>query len=120
MLGHYKMSEDGQINEIEDVLEWAEWFETANRTIARTRAGWSVVSTVFLGLDHNFSHKGPPVLFETLVFSGPPDGEMERYTTLDESRMGHERMIARVQALSVFNFFTWLIKLAKNKFGIRG
>jgi len=28
------------------------------------------VSTVFLGLDHNFSSKGPPVVFETMVFGG--------------------------------------------------
>lgn len=120
MLGHYKMDENGEIEEIRDVLEWAKWFETAERTIARTKVGLSVVSTVFLGLDHNFSNQGLPVLFETLTFGGPLDGEMERYTTLDKARMGHERMVSRTRSLSVFYFFAWLIRLAKNRLGIRG
>lgn len=30
------------------------------------------ISTVFLGIDHNYSNAGPPVLWETMIFGGPP------------------------------------------------
>lgn len=54
------------------------------------------VSTVFLGLDHNFGG-GDPVLFETLVFGGPLDGEMERHQTYDEAERGHAEMVAKAR-----------------------
>jgi hypothetical protein len=37
-----------------DLIKWAEWFESANRTLARDRIGGKTISTVFLGIDHNF------------------------------------------------------------------
>ena len=38
--------------------------------------GFNVVfiSTVFLGIDHNFNLEGPPLLFETMIFGGIKDG----------------------------------------------
>jgi hypothetical protein len=59
----------------EELMEWAEWFETADRRVFETFVGAYRVSTVFLGLDHSFGH-GPPVLFETMIFLNTP--EMER------------------------------------------
>lgn len=47
------------------------------------------VSTVFLGLNHNFSDKGPPILFETMVFGGKFDGEQRRYSTYKAAEEGH-------------------------------
>ena len=35
------------------------------------------VSTVFLGIDHNFGVSGPPLVFETMVFHG--DGSADLY-----------------------------------------
>jgi len=63
------------------------------------------VSTVFLGLDHSFGGY-PPLLFETIVFGGPMDGEMDRYTTWDEAEAGHEAMVEKVRARLArkFNF----------------
>lgn len=55
------------------------------------------VSTVFLGIDHNFSGKGAPVLFETMVFNGPLDQEQDRYCTEAEARKGHAAMVQRVR-----------------------
>lgn len=49
------------------------------------------VSTVFLGLNHNFSEEGDPILFETMVFNGEYDQEMERYCTYDEAVAGHKK-----------------------------
>lgn len=83
-----------------DLLEWGEWFESSGdqRIVARTEIGGVRVSTVFLGLDHNFRREGPPILFETLVFGGPLDQEQERYATYEEAEAGHRRMVRRVRA----------------------
>jgi hypothetical protein len=54
------------------------------------------VSTVFLGIDHAW--EGPPLLFETMVFGGPLDEEMERYSTWEEAERGHAVMARRVLA----------------------
>ncbi len=52
-----------------DLLKWAKWFEDINnRRVAWTEIPGGYVSTVFLGLDHNFSGNGPPLVFETMVF----------------------------------------------------
>ena len=82
-----------------NALEWAKWFaaHAPERFIARTKIGTSEVSTVFLGLDHNFAADGPPILYETMVFGGALDQEQQRYHTGAEARTGHARMVARVQ-----------------------
>lgn len=51
-----------------DLMKWATTFETMDRIVARTEIGESLVSTIFLGLDHGW-FGGPPLLFETMVFS---------------------------------------------------
>ena len=61
------------------------------------------VSTVWLGLNHAFDD-GPPLIFETLVFGGPLAVTMERYTTLEQARAGHEVMVRRVSRLRVRPF----------------
>jgi hypothetical protein len=66
-----------------DVLKWGKWFETADRVVQKTRVTPKVeVSTVFLGLDHNFLDKGKPVLFETMIFGGKRDQEQYRLSHL--------------------------------------
>ena len=83
-----------------DVMVWARWFETAgeSRIVAKTQLPNDVrVSTVFLGLDHRFSLVGPPILFETMVFGGKFDGDMERYATWAAAEKGHKRMVEKVQ-----------------------
>lgn len=56
------------------------------------------VSTVFLGLDHNFSGlENPldyrPVLWETMIFGGPNDQEMWRYCSREEALKGHDAAV---------------------------
>lgn len=48
------------------------------------------VSTVFLVIDHNYSRKGAPILFETMVFGGRYDGLQFRYSTIEEAEAGHK------------------------------
>ena len=101
----YKL--DGQkVVPVENTIEWAEWFEKADRTVAKDVVGKLRVSTVFIGLDHNFMLKGPPLLFETMVFDdsgGMPQAALdiqERYATWDEAVAGHAEVLARVIAAS--------------------
>lgn len=91
MTGKYIL--DGKIPKpVSDLMEWAKWFETADRTVRKTEIGGVNVSTVFLGVDHSFEHYGKfePILFETMIFGGKHDGHMERYRTWDEAEIGHE------------------------------
>ncbi len=79
-----------------DISKWAQWFQVGDRVVKKTtlqdKEGISVkISTVFLGLDHSFSD-GPPLLFETMVFGGELDQEMDRCTTWDEAVIMHGLM----------------------------
>lgn len=47
------------------------------------------VSTVWLGLDHNWWPDRPMKIFETMIFGGELDMWQARYTTEDEARQGH-------------------------------
>jgi hypothetical protein len=81
------------------LIKWAIAFEK-QRWVASTRVAGHRVSTVFLGIDHNFSRIGPPILFETMVFAGAAmaDWSMRRYATYEEAEAGHRDMVAQVRA----------------------
>jgi hypothetical protein len=81
---------------IADILDWARWYGTADRTVAKTDIGDVRVSTVFLGIDHQFEEEGPPLLFETMIFGGALDEEQWRYSTWDEAVVGHAAAVAQV------------------------
>ncbi len=82
---------------VEDVLEWATWFETADRHVAKVVLPNNVkVSTVFLGIDHSFS-SGKPILFETMIFGGEYDRYQERYSTWAEAEAGHKQALAKAE-----------------------
>lgn len=83
--------------QIDDVLEWAQWYEKADRIVEKTMFGDVMVSTVFLGCDH--SHGGTtPILFETMIFGRDDDSYQERYATWDEAVKGHEVACELVKA----------------------
>ena len=67
------------------------------KKVAVTAIGERVrVSTVWLGLDHSFGLTSKtPIIFETLVFGGPFDGDMERYSTEEEALRGHQAMVEK-------------------------
>lgn len=54
------------------------------------------VSTVWIGINHNFSGEGLPIIFETMVFGGDHDQECVRYATESQAREGHAQMVAAV------------------------
>lgn len=87
MSNHYIL--DGHIPVQCSLMEWAKFFETHNRIVRQDKIDNGKVSTVFLGLDHQFGN-GPPLLFETMIFGGPHDGYQERCSTWDEAEAQHE------------------------------
>jgi hypothetical protein len=55
-----------------DFLQWAMYFETADRRVAESVTLYGErLSTVFLGMDHsfNFHPDATPILFETMLFA---------------------------------------------------
>src|SRR5215471_3275667 len=66
----YILDDDGEPIPETDPLKWAVWFQKANKTriVKQEKVGPYEVSTVFLGMDHNFSG-GEPILWETMVFN---------------------------------------------------
>lgn len=102
---YYILAEDRQTPVPVEMMEWAKWFENHNleRVVEQTNlsdiiAAKVMVSTVFLGLDHQYAEDGPPLLFETMVFGGLLDSEQWRYSTWDEAKAGHAAMVERVKA----------------------
>lgn len=100
-----------------NVLQWAALFENwTYRCIEVTYLGkeWPAgmwpkswpkrkwrcsvrISTVWLGLNHNFG-SGTPLIFETMIFGGALDGSEIRYGTIQEARIGHQEMVRRAEA----------------------
>lgn len=80
-----------------ELMEWASIFEQRDKKqVAHDLVGHVRVSTVWLGLNHAFGD-GPPLIFETLVFGGSLDMEMDRYSTEDQALVGHAAMVERVR-----------------------
>jgi hypothetical protein len=80
-----------------DLVTWAVWMETADRHVKLTEQGDVRVSTVFMGLDHNFGDLfGLPILFETMAFVGHESVAQDRYRTWEEAEAGHARIVAEV------------------------
>jgi hypothetical protein len=82
------------------LMEWVALFgDSEGRRVGYDELYGYQVSTVWLGIDHNFG-AGPPLIFETMVF-GPEGGfdvDCRRYSTEDQARTGHEDMLTLIRA----------------------
>jgi hypothetical protein len=91
-----------------DVIAWSRW-RRANlaATVRQTPIDDAVgsfrvvVSTVFLGIDHNFCLGGPPILWETMIFGIVFGNQVfedyqERYSSLADAIAGHTRAVDMV------------------------
>lgn len=97
MMNRYILNDAGEPVECHDLMEWARWFEAnddARRVAADERQAGNV-STVFLGLNHNFGN-GAPLLYETMIFGGEHDGYQERASTRAEAVREHAKALALV------------------------
>lgn len=90
---------------------WAAWFAKRGpdaRRVAQTETQFFMISTVFLGIDHQFG-EGPPLVFETMVFARDPHHDAElgfsvhedfdqiRYATWDDAVTGHQTAVRRCE-----------------------
>lgn len=117
---HYMLDEKGEVVVEKDLMTWARWLESAGtkRQVGENIVGDYTVSTVFLGLDHDFSGTGIPVLWETLVFENKETeikvgtrmrpirktldvgDTFRRYTSKEDALKGHEEVMAYVASLA--------------------
>lgn len=101
MIDRYILNEQGQPVAEADLMKWARWLETRSHCIVKQEWVEDVrVSTVFLGLDHNFSKKGPPVLWETMTFSNYAKFKYDCNRCAgnrEQAEAMHERMVEKVK-----------------------
>lgn len=98
----YYILDGHEVKPAKDVIEWGKFFEGPGRHVAKTTmpdGTW--ISTVFLGIDHRHFGKGPPLVFETMVFpnGGKPmiESYCDRYSTWDEAEAGHNAVVAKLE-----------------------
>lgn len=99
-MGLYILDENKNPVKCNDMSVWGKWIKNPeNKRVALTNISEDVyVSTVFLGIDHNFGRNDKPILFETMVFGGIYDGlEAMRYYTFEEALLGHDAMVGFVK-----------------------
>ena len=84
-----------------DGLVAAQFLESGRRIVAQSDVGDAHLSTVFLCLDHGMGRPGGPVLYESMWFGGPNDGDQRRYRTKEEALAGHQEMLSEVVGYDV-------------------
>ena len=109
-LGHYTLV-DREPVKLETLKAWVEEVARRDRIAAKTGVDpWRVdlteigeveILTVFLGLDHNYLRRGPPILFETMIFGGRLDHSRNRCATWDEAEAMHAEAIRLVRAANL-------------------
>ena len=95
MRGYYILKNKKAV-QVNNLTEWATQFGKQNKRVAKDTINGVDISTMFLGLDHQYG-KGKPLLFETMVFGGELDQKQERYSTWEEAEIGHKIMIKKVK-----------------------
>lgn len=98
-MSNYILDENDNPKVEKDIIKWAQWFEAnrEKRILRQDKLGNIMVSTVFLGIDHNFFETGRPVLWETMIFGGKDEMYQERYSSRDEALKGHEKALEMIQ-----------------------
>lgn len=107
MRGHYwKWERDTGIVSECSLDEWGAWVQKdpGRRILERTTVGHHDVSTVFLGIDHNFGVHGAPILWETMVFDKGTCRESDRfgdlggrYETQEQAQAGHDAAVLHLR-----------------------
>ena len=95
--GYWILDDERRPVRVATVEEWGRFYETTDRVVAKDIIGDAEVSTVFLGLDHQFGD-GPPILFETMIFGGAHDMHQDRCSTWQQAEAMHAKACALVRA----------------------
>ena len=108
MTSNYYILDEEESPVIEtDLTKWGQFMEKdARRSVKREEVHGYLVSTVFLGLDHNHSLEGPPILWETMVFR---DGSfrgliVDRCSgSREQAEAMHDKMVERLNKGKNYN-----------------
>jgi len=84
-----------------DVMKWSKWYEVAAHRIVKQEWVENIwVSTVFLGLNHNFLRRGPPVLWETMTFSNIKEWDRNCWRcpgTWEQAEAQHNKVVSQAK-----------------------
>ena len=93
-----------------DIYEFARLMEDmAYVHVGMAAVGDLTISTVWMGINHNFTFEGPPIIFETMIFGpreegAPFDEDLDdlvgmqwRYPSEEAALAGHDQAVALVR-----------------------
>jgi hypothetical protein len=90
-----------------ELMEWARLLDDHDyKIIKQETVGRYFISTVWLGLNHNWIREGLPLIFETMIFhenkesfsEEDPFGDyIERYYTEEEALSCHEALVNKIK-----------------------
>lgn len=96
LIDHWILDDKGRPVPV-DLLTWAKWFGTADRIVCQETIAQNRISTIFLGIDHNWWSDGPPILWETMTFGAKLDNEQTRCAgSKEQAEAMHEEMVKAV------------------------
>lgn len=93
---NYILNEKGEPVAEPNLFAWAKWMEKRERHVADEVINGIRISTVFLGLNHNYG-EGAPILWETMLFcDGELDNEMDRCSgSREQAEAMHARNVGK-------------------------
>lgn len=98
---HWYVLDGEAVVPVAGMQQWGEWFEKSNPRVDYTEVTDTCsVSTIFLGLDNRLYGKGPPIVFETMIFGAPEsiDRRQWRYSSWDDAVIGHKAAVRKCRA----------------------
>jgi len=99
--GTYKLNLKDKTYTPCSVEEWSEQLEELNdlhmKHVAHDYINNNRISTIWLGLDHQWQENSLPLLFETMVFKDGCEIYRDRYSTWQEAEEGHKKAIEWVE-----------------------
>lgn len=88
-----------------DLEQYAKLFANEKyQVVARDLLDGYLVSTVWLGINHNFrslvfnNDPGKPIIFETMIFNGHDEVYCDRYCTEEQALEGHKKAVDLVNS----------------------
>ena len=102
--GRYILDAQNNAVACDDLTVWGKFMENmAERIVEQEHVGVYWISTVFLGLDHNWS-SGAPILWETMIFDQGTeknrpyrDEFCDRYSSYAEAVDGHAKAVVQAK-----------------------
>lgn len=102
-MSHYYLDENKNAVPC-NLYKWAQQIEDMSKIkggkhVANEVINGKRISTVWLGLDHQWMDGGKPLIFETMVFNDGGFSElyMDRYSTWQEAEEGHAKAVKWVK-----------------------